>query len=128
MPRTSEIYAPGTRVFLTEGPPTPGVVLPPPEGADPQFKIVKLDSEEEPVLVRTRYLVAATFTPGRRVFRHTGGPHRFGTISTLGRTPKTLSKRRMDAEEESIVVQWDNGEMDVVVKNHLTPIIYETTE
>jgi hypothetical protein len=30
----------------------------------------------------------------------------------------------MDAEEESIVVKWDNGELDVVVKNHLTPIIY----
>ena len=31
----------------------------------------------------------------------------------------------MAAEEDSIVVRWDNGEFDVVVKNHLTPIVYE---
>lgn len=124
MPRTYEVYSPGTRVFLMDGPPTPGTILPQPEGVDPQFKVVKLDGEEEPVLLRTGQLVAATLTPGRRVFRHTGGPHRFGTIPTLGVTPKPLSKRRMNAEEESIVVKWDNGELDVVVKNHLTPIIY----
>jgi chaperonin GroES len=50
MPRTYEVYSPGTRVFLMDGPPTPGTILPQPEGVDPQFKVVKLDGEELLVL------------------------------------------------------------------------------
>jgi hypothetical protein len=31
----------------------------------------------------------------------------------------------MESEEEAVVVQWDNGELEVVVKNYLTPIVFE---
>lgn len=109
----------GDRVFLVDGPITSGVVVSP-QGA------VLLDGETEPVIVKPCDLIAATFTEGRRVFRHTGGPHRFGVIPILGKTPKLLSKARMNAEEDSVVVQWDNGDMELVVKNHLTPIVYNT--
>lgn len=118
-------FSAGTRVFLTDGPVIPGVILPHTEGADPQCKIVALDGDPEPELIRACRLTPATFPPGRRVFRHTGGPHRFGTIPTLGKTPKSLSKARMESEEEAVVVQWDNGELEVVVKNYLTPIVFE---
>lgn len=123
----SEIYSIGTRVFLIDGPPTPGVIVrPPSEGSDPSCKVVLLDGEESPILVRSPDLIAATLTEGRRVFRHTGGPHRFGTIPILGKTPRLMVKARMNAEEDSVVVQWDNGDIEVVVKNHLTPIVYDT--
>jgi len=122
-----EPYATGARVFLVDGPITLGVILPSPEGTAAQYRAVKLDGEEEPVILHTRRLTPATLTPGRRVFRHTGGPHRFGFIPTLGRTPPTFSKARMNADEESIVVRWDNNELEVVVKDHLTPIIYEAS-
>lgn len=117
----------GTRVFLSNGPITPGVILPSPEGTSPYYRVVLLDGEKEPVLLPMNQLIPATLIPGRRVLRHAGGPHRFGSIPILGKTPKTLSKARMDAEEESIVVQWDNGEMEVVARANLTPIIYETS-
>lgn len=108
----------GDRVFLADGPLTPGVIVSPPGG-------VLLDGETEPVIVKPSELIAATFTEGRRVFRHTGGPHRFGTIPILGKTPRLMVKARMNAEEDSVVVQWDNGDIEVVVKNHLTPIVYD---
>ena len=118
-------FSPGSRVFLADGPVTPGVVLPSGEEIGLHNRLVLLDGETEPVILRPSQLTPATLTPGRRVFRHTGGPHRFGVIPTLSETPKTLSKARMAAEEDSIVVRWDNGEFDVVVKNHLTPLVYE---
>jgi hypothetical protein len=123
-PTSSEIYTPGTRVFLTDGPLVPGVILPPPEGTDPQFKVVLLEGEESPALIRSTQLIAATFTEGRRVFRHAGGPHRFGVIPPLRAISQKLSKERMSADDSSVIVRWDNGEMDVVAKSHLTPIIY----
>lgn len=123
-----ELYSVGSRVFLDEGPLTPGVIVSPaPEGRDPSYKVVLFDGEKEPSIVRTPDMTSANLTEGRRVFRHTGGPHRFGTIPILGKTPKKLSKARMESEEECIAVQWDNGDIELVVKNHLTPIIYEAT-
>lgn len=121
-------FSPGSRVFLVDGPITPGVVLPPSEGVGPHNRLVLLDGETTPVLLRPSQLTPATLTPGRRVFRHTGGPHRFGVIPAPSDAPKRLRRARMDAEEESVVVRWDNGEFGVVVKNHLTPIIYEVKE
>lgn len=108
----------GDRVFLADGPLTPGVVVTP--------GVVLLDGETEPVIVKPCDLIAATFTEGRRVFRHTGGPHRFGVIPILGKTPRLMVKARMNAEEDSVVVQWDNGDIELVVKNHLTPIVFHT--
>ena len=125
----SELYAVGARVFLDDkGPPTPGVIVSPaPEGRDPSYKVVLLDGEAEPSFVRTPDMTSATLTAGRRVFRHTGGPPRFGVIPILGKTPRLISKARMNADEESIAVQWDNGDIELVVKNQLTPIVYEIT-
>lgn len=118
-------FSPGSRVFLADGPVTPGVVLPSDGGIGLHNRLVLLDGETKPVILRPSQLTSATLTPGRRVFRHTGGPHRFGVIPTPGEIPKTMRKARMAAEEESIVVRWDNGEFGVVVKDHLTPVIYE---
>ena len=115
----------GRRVFLVDGPITPGVVLPSDGEVGEHNRLVLLEGESKPVLLRPSQLTPATLTPGRRVFRHDGGPHRFGVIPTPGEIPKTMSRARMVAEEESVVVKWDNGEFSVVVKDHLTPVVYE---
>jgi hypothetical protein len=120
-------FSVGKRVFLTDGPIIPGTILPRTKGADPQCKVVMLDGATEPELIRACRLTPATFPAGRRVFRHAGGPHRFGIIPPSGKVPKSLTKLRMVSEEESIVVRWDNGELELVVKSYLTPILFEVS-
>lgn len=119
------MYPAGSRVVILDGgPPLPGTVLPSPEGMHDFIKLVQLDGDEDPVKLTTEHIVPLTFAPRRRVFRHSGGPHRYGHIPTLGDTPKTLSKARMLAEEDSVVVRWDNGELELVATINLTPIVF----
>jgi len=122
---TAPIYAPGLRVFLSKGPLIPGVILPPAADTPPGFRLVQLETETDPAEFRTPELIAATLTPGRRVFRSGETPHRYGTIPPAGQFPRNLVKARMQREEDSVIVRWDNGEFELVAKANLTPIVYK---
>jgi hypothetical protein len=120
----NHIYTVGTRVFVGDGPLTPGVILPDPEELPAFSKLVQLDEGGDPVVVYYMHLTPATLTPGRRVFRNIP-PHRFGFVPPLDRTPRRLVKQRMESEQPSTIVCWDNGEFELLENSNLIPIIFE---
>lgn len=120
----NHIYPVGTRVFVGDGPLTPGVILPDPEGLSASSKLVQLEEGGDPILVYYIHLTPATLTPGRRVFRNIP-PHRFGFIPPPGSVPRRLVKQRMESEEPSSIARWDNGEFELLLNSNLTPIIFE---
>jgi len=73
-------------------------------------------------LVNRRSVTKVCFAVGVRVYRHKGGPVKYGQIPARSSAVKAWQVARSH-RDECLPVRWDDGSIEVCLQENLTPII-----
>lgn len=132
--RPTSPFRKGAVVVAVFTPPRKGVVVAP--EALPFDEVLRLTRDEAlprshiPVqwgdgsieAVDRKYLRLCELSHGTRVYRHAGGPRRYGTLLRPGQA-RGMAYRAALLDGEWATIRWDDGSLENVETKNLTPII-----